>query len=43
VSVGAFIPVLFGRETVGQLETVTEGAADAGRSTRPSALLADLP
>ena len=26
VSVGAFIPLLFGRETVGQLETVTEGA-----------------
>ena len=25
VSAGAFIPVLFGRETVGQLETVTEG------------------
>ena len=25
VGVGAFIPVLFGRETVGQLETVTEG------------------
>jgi putative MFS transporter len=27
VTVGAFIPLLFGRETVGQLETVTEGAA----------------
>jgi MFS family permease len=27
VSVGAFIPLLFGRETVGQLEAVTEGAA----------------
>ena len=26
VSVGAFIPVLFGKETVGQLETVTESA-----------------
>jgi MFS family permease len=26
VTVGAFIPLLFGRETVGQLETVTEGA-----------------
>ncbi len=26
VAVGAFIPVLFGRETTGQLETVTEGA-----------------
>ena len=25
VSIGAFIPLLFGRETVGQLETVTEG------------------
>jgi len=25
-SIGAFIPLLFGRETVGQLETVTEGA-----------------
>jgi MFS transporter, putative metabolite:H+ symporter len=27
VAVGALIPVVFGRETVGQLETVTEGAA----------------
>ncbi|MGH7047708.1 MAG: MFS transporter [Stellaceae bacterium] len=27
VSVGAFIPLLFGRETVGQLETVTERGA----------------
>ena len=27
VTIGAFIPVLFGRETVGQLETVTEGMA----------------
>jgi hypothetical protein len=26
VAVGAFIPLIFGRETVGQLETVTEGA-----------------
>jgi MFS family permease len=26
VSIGAFIPLLFGKETVGQLETVTEGA-----------------
>ena len=25
VSIGAFIPLIFGRETVGQLETVTEG------------------
>ena len=25
VGVGALIPVVFGRETVGQLETVTEG------------------
>jgi hypothetical protein len=24
--IGAFVPVLFGKETVGQLETVTEGA-----------------
>jgi uncharacterized membrane protein YqiK len=24
VAIGAFIPLLFGRETVGQLETVTE-------------------
>ena len=24
VTIGAFIPLLFGRETVGQLETVTE-------------------
>jgi len=26
VAIGAFIPLLFGRETVGQLETVSEGA-----------------
>jgi hypothetical protein len=26
VAVGAFVPVVFGRETVGQLETVTEEA-----------------
>jgi hypothetical protein len=26
VTIGAFIPLLFGRETVGQLETVTEDA-----------------
>ena len=26
VTIGAFIPLVFGRETVGQLETVTEGA-----------------
>jgi MFS family permease len=26
VAIGAFIPLLFGRETTGQLETVTEGA-----------------
>jgi hypothetical protein len=26
VAVGAFIPLIFGRETVGQLEAVTEGA-----------------
>ena len=26
VAIGAFIPLLFGRETVGQLETATEGA-----------------
>jgi hypothetical protein len=25
VTIGAFIPLVFGRETVGQLETVTEG------------------
>jgi len=25
-SIGAFVPILFGRETIGQLETVTEGA-----------------
>ncbi len=25
VSIGAFIPLIFGKETVGQLETVTEG------------------
>jgi putative MFS transporter len=29
VTIGAFIPLLFGRETVGQLETVTEGAPAA--------------
>jgi MFS transporter, putative metabolite:H+ symporter len=28
VSIGAFIPVLFGRETVGQLETFTEAVAE---------------
>jgi MFS family permease len=27
VAIGAFVPLLFGRETVGQLETVTEGDA----------------
>ena len=27
-SIGAFVPVLFGKETVGQLETVTEGAPE---------------
>jgi hypothetical protein len=27
VAIGAFIPLVFGRETVGQLETVTEGEA----------------
>jgi len=25
VGIGSFVPLLFGRETVGQLETVTEG------------------
>jgi len=25
VTIGAFVPLVFGRETVGQLETVTEG------------------
>jgi hypothetical protein len=25
VTIGAVIPLIFGRETVGQLETVTEG------------------
>ena len=29
VTIGAFVPLLFGRETVGQLETVTEGAPAA--------------
>jgi len=29
VAIGAFIPVLFGKETVGQLETVTEGVPAA--------------
>ena len=27
VAVGAFIPILFGKETVGQLESVTESVA----------------
>jgi hypothetical protein len=27
-SIGAFVPVLFGKETVGQLETVTEGVPE---------------
>ena len=30
VTIGAFIPLLFGRETVGQLETVTEGDRGSG-------------
>jgi hypothetical protein len=29
-SIGAFVPVLFGKETVGQLETVTEGFPRTG-------------
>ena len=29
VTIGAFIPLLFGRETMGHLETVTEGAPAA--------------
>jgi hypothetical protein len=28
VAIGAFIPIVFGRETVGQLETVTEGVPE---------------
>jgi hypothetical protein len=27
-SIGAFVPVLFGKETVGQLETVSEGVLE---------------
>jgi hypothetical protein len=27
-SIGAFVPVLFGKETVGQLETVAEGVPE---------------
>jgi MFS family permease len=27
-AIGAFVPVLFGKETIGQLETVTEGVAE---------------
>jgi hypothetical protein len=27
-AIGAFVPVLFGKETIGQLETVTEGIAE---------------
>jgi hypothetical protein len=34
VAIGAFIPVLFGRETVGQLEAVTERVA-LGLDRRP--------
>jgi hypothetical protein len=30
VALGACIPLLFGRETVGQLETVTEGGPAPG-------------
>ena len=29
---GAFIPVLFGKETVGQLEMVTEAAPEPGKA-----------
>ncbi len=29
-SIGAFVPVLFGRETVGQLETITEAVPELG-------------
>jgi putative MFS transporter len=34
VSIGAFLPLMFGRETVGHLETVTQGtgATEAGRA-----------
>jgi MFS transporter, putative metabolite:H+ symporter len=32
VAVGACVPLLFGRETVGQLETVTEGAAERAKA-----------
>ena len=32
VAVGACIPLLLGRETVGQLETVTEGAAQPAKA-----------
>jgi hypothetical protein len=28
VAIGAFIPVIFGRETVGQLEIVSEGVPE---------------
>jgi hypothetical protein len=34
VAIGAFIPLLFGRETVGQLEAVTERVA-RGHNRRP--------
>jgi hypothetical protein len=27
-SIGAFVPVLFGKETVGQLETISEGGPE---------------
>jgi MFS transporter, putative metabolite:H+ symporter len=33
VSLGAFLPLLFGKETVGQLEAVTEGAPAAATAT----------
>jgi MFS family permease len=38
VAIGAFIPLAFGRETVGQLETVTEGGSEpiAGPVLRPA-------
>jgi hypothetical protein len=38
VAIGAFIPLAFGRETVGQLETVTEGGPEpiVGPALRPA-------
>jgi MFS family permease len=43
VSIGAFIPVVFGRETIGQLEAVTESAPAPRGHRHPAAPAIDAP